>query len=413
MAMKRIYFSCYLPYKINYTSKLQIEIMEFNRKNTNIIARWWWSVDRVSIISVILLMSIGAVLVTTASSAVANRIGIADSFYFTKRQIIFLITGLFLIIAISFVSQKSIRRIGMIGYSISLILLIAVLIFGDEAKGAKRWLDVFGFSLQPSEFMKPFLIITSAWILSLKEKYPKFPIYKSSFICYIIAVALIIKQPDFGMALTISLAWGVQLFATGIAWIWIIILFLAGIFGIICGYLFLPHVTERIDKFLNPEAGDTYQIDRSLEAFSQGGLYGKGPGEGVVKLSLPDAHTDFIFSVAGEELGILFCMIIIMLYMIVIIRSIARAMHEHDLFVIYAVIGLVSQFGIQALINMAVSVHLIPTKGMTLPLISYGGSSVIAISLLLGIVFALTKKKFGIVINRNYKKSHIYRNINI
>lgn len=341
-----------------------------------------------------MIIMLGAFLVATASPAVAERIGL-DPLYFVNRQVIFLSLAVILMLGISLLSPRDIRRLAAVGFVFGVATLIAVLIIGSEAKGAKRWLFLGGLSIQPSEFMKPIFAVMTAWALARKTETPGFPGYKVVFILYGIFVTLLVLQPDFGMTVTVSAVWGAQLFLAGLPLLWIMIAAIGGIVGIAGAYLLLPHVAKRIDTFLDPSQGDTYQVQRSLDALSHGGLLGVGPGEGTVKLSLPDSHTDFIFAVAGEEMGAVTCFIIITLFALVVLRGFLKMQKEPDLFVVYAVCGLLMQFGLQAVINMGVALHFFPTKGMTLPFISYGGSSMLAIAIAMGMVLALTRRRYG------------------
>lgn len=372
---------------------------EFHRHNQSLFGHWWRSVDRITLAIVISIMGFSALMVAAASPAVAERIGV-ESFYFIRRQLVFLVVSMVVMINISLVSPVTVRRLSILGYIFGLGCLVLVLLAGMEAKGARRWLSVGGLSLQPSEFIKPFFAVTTAWILSQKYQKPHFPSFSLAFGLYGILVLLLILQPDFGMTATISIVWGGQLFLAGLPLLWIGIAVIMGIIGITGAYLFLPHVTERINNFLDPSSEENYQVKRSLEAFMSGGIYGKGPGEGVVKQVLPDSHTDFIFAVVGEEFGLVACIIIIMLYGIIVLRGFLRALQDKDLFILYAVAGLIMQFGMQALFNIGVTLHLLPTKGMTLPFISYGGSSLLSVSLTMGMILALTRRRYGIVKTR-------------
>lgn len=338
-------------------------------------------------------------MVTSASPAVAERIGL-DTFHFFFRQIIFLSMALAVIIFTSFLSPTAVRRLATIGFLFGLILMVAVLFTGMEAKGARRWLYIGGLSLQPSEFIKPCFAVLTAWILAMRANKPGFPGFRISLAFYLIVVILLILQPDFGMTVTISLVWGGQVFIAGISLFWLMIAAFLAVLGAVGAYTFLPHVASRINSFLDPENIENYQVRKSLQAFSEGGLIGKGPGEGTVKQVLPDSHTDFILAVVGEELGMIACLFVIFLFAFIILRGLLRVLNEKDLFIVFAVSGLLMQIGIQALINMGVSLNLLPTKGMTLPLISYGGSSLLAIAFAFGMVLSLTRKRYGNLVRR-------------
>jgi cell division protein FtsW len=289
----------------------------------------------------------------------------------------------------------TIRRIAIIGFGLSLALLALTFFVGMEIKGARRWINLPGLSLQPSEFVKPTFAVVTAWLFSEQKLRRGFP---GNVICTVLFLAIIImliKQPDIGMAAVVTAVWFAQFFMAGLRLYWVIAGALAGIAGLVCAYTYLPHVRVRVDHFLDPSAGDSYQVDRSIEAFSNGGLWGRGPGEGTVKDVLPDAHADFVFAVAGEEFGVVVCLAIVALFAFIVLRGFSRMSQEGSLFVLLAATGLLVQFGLQAAINMASSLHLIPTKGMTLPFLSYGGSSLLALGLGMGMMLALTRRRLG------------------
>jgi cell division protein FtsW len=307
----------------------------------------------------------------------------------------FLLVGLCAMLVISLFSAQAIRRFAIVGFSASILLMMLVPFFGVETKGAHRWIVLGGMSVQPSEFMKPFFAVVVAWVCAENQRRVGLPGYRLAIALYLMVVFLLVIQPDFGMTITVTAMWAIQLFVAGLPMLWVAMLVVLGCVGIVGAYHFLPHVARRINSFLDPSSGDNYQISRSLEAFRSGGLLGRGPGEGEVKQSLPDSHTDFIFAVAGEEFGVLLCLLIVALFAFVVLRGFARVWRENDLFVVLAVTGVLAQFGIQSIINMGVAVNLLPAKGMTLPFLSYGGSSVVAIAIGMGMVLALTRKRFG------------------
>ncbi len=361
----------------------------------NFIKRWWKVIDQQTIIAMVILLAFSLMLVTTASPAVANRIGLTDN-YFSSRHLVFLTLAVIIILTFSLLDKKWIRRLAILGFLGSLVMLVLVKFYGFEVKGATRWINIGGFSYQPSEFMKPFFAVVTGWILSL-HYHEDFPSFKVCFILFLCVAALLIIQPDFGMLVMVSAVFGIQLFVAGLPIIWLFIAIFASVFGSIGAYLLLPHVASRMNRFLDPVNSENYQVTRSLEAFESGGLYGKGPGEGSVKQFLPDSHTDFIFAVAGEEFGAIICLMIIITFAYIVIRMLVNLLHEDDKFTQIAAIGIISQFGLQAVINMGVSLNLLPTKGMTLPFISYGGSSTLAISIGMGMLLGLTKRKASLV----------------
>lgn len=368
--------------------------MRLNRTNTTTVGRWWWTVDRYTLVALVVLVGIGAILVTAASPAVAERIGL-DRFYFVKRQILFLVLSCAVMFGISLLNEVQVRRLAVVGFIGSLFLMLILPFVGYEVKGATRWVYIAGLSVQPSEFMKPCMAVVMAWIFSEGLKTPGFPGYRVAIGMYAFCVLLLLIQPDVGMAVTISVVWGIQFFLAGLPVIFVVILMVLGVAGAFAAYHIFSHVQARIDRFLDPASGDNYQVAKSLEAFQNGGILGQGPGEGRVKLHLPDSHTDFVFAVAGEEFGMILCLMIIALFAFIVLRGFWRVWNGRDLFIMLAVVGLLSQFGIQAVINMGVAVNMLPAKGMTLPFLSYGGSSLMAIALGMGMVLALTRLRYG------------------
>ena len=367
-------------------------MISFARTDTSLVGRWWWTVDRWTLLAVALLIAIGTLLTLAASPAVAEKLKL-DPQHFVLRQVVFLPLAMAVIFIVSFMSPRGVRRISVIGLAISLILAGLTLFMVEEIKGATRWLQLAGLSIQPSEFVKPCFAVTAAWMRAEQRRREGVP---GGLICcalFAVVVWLLVSQPDFGMTAVVSAVWFGQCFIAGLPMLWVGILAVLGLVGAVVAYATSTHVASRIDLFLNPASGDSYQIDRAMDAFGQGGLLGRGPGEGMVKRVLPDAHTDFIFSVAGEEFGLIACLIIVGLFGFVTMRGFARLLHEEDLFVLLAAAGLLTQFGLQALINIGVNVNLLPTKGMTLPFISYGGSSMLALALAMGMVLALTRRR--------------------
>ena len=369
-------------------------MITFSRTDQSIFGRWWWTVDRWTIAALTLLMGIGVVLVQAASPAVAERIGLGG-FHFVQRHLMTLIPAFLLMLAVSMLSPRGVRRTGVIVFLVALALVALTPFIGFEIKGAKRWIHVPGLSIQPSEFVKPAFAVVAAWLFALAKTSERFPGSLVSIAIYGLVVGLLMMQPDLGMTVVVSAVWFGQFFLAGLPIILVVILAGLGVVGLVGAYLFFPHVTSRIDRFLDPAAGDNYQVTRSLEAFQNGGLFGTGPGQGTVKMGLPDAHADFIFSVAGEEFGFIWCLVLVALIGFIVLRNLMRAMRDDDLFVLLAIAGLMFQFALQSMINMASALHLMPTKGMTLPFVSYGGSSVIALGLGMGMVLALTRKRFG------------------
>ena len=371
-------------------------MMAFARSDNSVLGRWWWTVDRWLFFGILSIIFIGFFLTMAASPAVANHLHL-DSFYFLKRHSFYLIPVIVTLVGVSLLSLKDIRRLSLGVYLLFSMLLVATFFFGSEIKGARRWINVAGISLQPSEFMKPALVVICAWMISEKKANPEFPGIMLAIGFYSLVVFLLLLQPDMGMIFLITVVFFGQLFLAGLPLFMVIGVSTLGALALGTAYFFFPHVTHRIDRFLNPDLGDKYsdryQITQSLEAFMNGGFWGQGPGEGTVKKYLPDAHADFIFAVAAEEYGLILCVLIVALFAFVVMRSIVRVYNDENIFIVLAVSGLIMEFGVQALINIAPTTSLIPTKGMTLPFISYGGSSLIALSFLMGMVLALTKRR--------------------
>ncbi len=364
------------------------------RNDTSLFGLWWWTVDRWTLAAVATLIGFGVILIVTASPAAGQRIGL-DSFYLAKHHLALLPLALGLMFAASLLSPRWVKRVAVIGFVAAVLLCLLTLMIGTEIKGATRWISLAGFSLQPSEILKPTFAVVCAWMFAHAAKDPTFPGAWIAAGLGLLAVSLLMLQPDVGQAFVLTAVWSVQFFLAGLPMLWVALIALGAAAALTGAYFVLPHVAQRIDSFLDPSAGDRYQIQRSMEAFMNGGLFGRGPGEGTVKALLPDAHSDFIFAVAGEELGLIACLFIVALFAFVVLRGFSRAFHDNSLFVLLATAGLLTQFGLQALINMASSLHLMPTKGMTLPFLSYGGSSLLALAVSLGMVLALTRRRVG------------------
>jgi cell division protein FtsW len=363
-----------------------------NRTDTSLLGKWWWTVDRWTLAAVALLLAFGGVMTLAASPAVAERIDVG-SFHFIKRQAVFLGLAAFTIFGVSMMSLKGVRRLAILCTLGSLFLMLMTLVFGAEIKGATRWLSLGGFSLQPSEFIKPGLAVVAAWLFARQRMDDRFPGFQMSIAVYLVTVAILLMQPDVGMTIVVSVVWGTQFFVAGLPLIFVAMIAALFIAAGVGAYFTFDHVQLRVDRFFGPDADIGYQASRAIEAFQRGGIAGRGPGEGRVKEVLPDAHADFIFAVTGEEFGLLACLVLVGLFAFVVLRGFGRVMKRDDLFVLLAVTGLLSQFAVQALINMASSVSLIPPKGMTLPFISYGGSSTLALAVGMGMVLALTRER--------------------
>jgi cell division protein FtsW len=353
---------------------------------------WWWTVDRLTLGAIGALMLTGVVLSLAASPPVAGRLGL-EPFYFVNRHILFLFPSITIMLAVSFLSPHQIRRLSMIVFAISLVMVAVTPYFGAEIKGAKRWLILFGVNIQPSEFLKPAFVILIAWLFGESAKRPDMPANAIAFAMLLMVVALLVVQPDFGQTMLIVLVWSALFFMAGMRVVWVFgIAGIAGL-GLLTAYFTVPHVARRIQRFLDPASGDTFNIDIATESFMRGGWFGMGPGEGTVKRLLPESHTDFVFAVAAEEFGVALCLVLVSLFAFIVIRALIRAMRNDDPFPRFAAAGLTMLFATQSAINMSVNLHLIPAKGMTLPFISYGGSSMISLAYAMGMLLALTREQ--------------------
>ncbi len=369
--------------------------MLISRSDRGLVARWWFTVDRGVMSAALILMAIGVLVSMAASPSVAVRIGADDPLHFIKSQMFYLVIAVITLVSLSFFDRTWTRRAGIAGFGASLVLMLLALKFGPEIKGAHRWINIGPLNLQPSEIAKPTFVVAVAWFLSEKLRHRDMPADVIAYAMAAMFIGLLVLQPDFGQTALVIATFGAMLLLCGLAWKYI--------FGLICGvgglgflsYLTVPHVASRIERFLNPEKGDTFQVDTATAAFQNGGLLGAGPGGGTAKMVLPDSHTDYAFAVVGEEFGALACIAIMALFFFIIIRVLKRSKIEANPFVALSMAGLAVMFGTQAGINMGVNVGLLPAKGMTLPFISYGGSSLIGTAIALGFVLALGRKVPG------------------
>jgi cell division protein FtsW len=366
--------------------------MSIARTDNSTLGRWWWTVDRWTLLALVVLATIGVVLAMAASPPVAERIGL-DPLHFVRRQATYLPVALLVMVGVSLLSPVGARRLATIVFLGAVLMLVATLMVGAEIKGARRWISIAGFSLQPSEFVKPGLAVVCAWMFAASRLGEDIPGNRIAFMLYVLVAGLLLLQPDVGQALVVSAVWFSQWFLAGLPMIWVAATIGMGIAGLTVAYFIFPHVASRIDRFIDPASGDSYQVDRAMEAFMNGGMWGRGPGEGTVKRNLPDAHADFILAVAGEEFGLILCLVIVVLFGFVVLRGIANLMRTTDLFAVVAATGLLVQFALQALVNMGSTTSLMPTKGMTLPFISYGGSSMLALAFGMGVLLALTRRR--------------------
>jgi len=363
-----------------------------SRADNSLLGRWWWTVDRWTLGAVGVLLGFGYIMILAASPSVAVRIGDPRNLLVYK-QVFFLVVAACIVVGVSLLTPRQVKRLAIAGCIVAIMLTAATLAIGVQIKGAQRWLQLPGMAVQPSEFLKPCFAVVTAWLISEAKRTPRFPGLLIAFGIFGVIIMLLKSQPDIGMAAVIVSVFLCQLYLAGMN-----LLFVFAGFGMMGGagflaYTLFPHVQSRVQRFLHPNSGDTYQVTTALEAFGNGGLFGRGPGEGRVKDVLPDAHADFVFAVAGEEFGMVVCLAILGVFAFVVLRGLLKLLKEQDLFTVLASAGLVVGFGLQAFVNMASTLELIPTKGMTLPFISYGGSSAMAVSLGMGMLLALTRRR--------------------
>ncbi len=363
-----------------------------SRAERSQFADWWWTVDRWMLAAIATLMVIGVVLAMAGSPAVAERLGLS-TFHFVNRQVLFLIPAAIVLLGTSFASPRAVRRGALLLYFAGMGLILLALVFGVEVKGSRRWI----FGIQPSEFVKPAFVILAAWAFSEGARRRDVPANYLAILLLPATIIPLILQPDFGQTMLITLVWAGLFFMAGLHWFWVAGLFGAAAGGILITYKFVPHVRLRIEKFIDPASGtaaaDTFQVDTALESFISGSWFGKGPGEGSLKRILPDSHTDFIFAVTGEEFGIIACLLIVSIFGFIVLRGLFGAARNEDPFCRFAAAGLVMLFGLQSAINMSVNLHLMPAKGMTLPFISYGGSSLLSLALAMGFLISVTRRR--------------------
>ncbi len=363
-----------------------------SRAERSLLASWWWTIDRLLLAAIAALMVLGLVLTMAGSPPVAERLGL-PTFHFVHRQVLYLVPAVAVLLASSLLSPRQVRRTALVVFVVAMALIIVALLYGAEVKGARRWI----LGIQPSEFLKPAFVVLVAWAFSEGARRRDVPGNLVALVLLPAAVVPLILQPDFGQTLLLAIVWAGLFFMAGLHWLWVFGLGGAGIGGAYLAYKLVPHVRARVLKFVDPGAGggivDTFQVDTALESFFSGGWLGKGPGEGTVKRILPDAHTDFIFAVTGEEFGIVACLAIVAAFGFILLYGLSRAARTEDPFCRFAAAGLLMLFGMQAAINMAVNVQLLPAKGMTLPFLSYGGSSLVSLALTIGFLIAVLRKR--------------------
>jgi cell division protein FtsW len=363
-----------------------------SRADTSTLGRWWWTIDRWTLAALMLLIGFGYVMML-ATSAAESAAAASKSIFFAK-QVVFLGLAAAMLLIVSMATPRQVRLLAWLGLAGALVAVAATLVVGADVKGAKRWLNVPGFgTVQPSEVLKPCFAVVAAWLITEGRVHRRHLATIVAIVIFGIVALLLKSQPDIGMLLVVAAVFFAQFFVAGLNVVLVAGIGAAGIGLAGLAYMIFPHVQSRVQRFLNPDSGDTFQIDRSLQAFAHGGLLGRGPGEGQLKVSLPDARNDFVFAVIGEEFGLLVCLLVLLLFGFIVVRGLFRLLRETDVFVAVAATGLLTQFGLQAFVNMASALHMIPTKGMTLPLVSHGGSSMLGIALGMGMLLALTKRR--------------------
>ncbi len=360
----------------------------FARTDRSILGAWWWTVDRNTLTTLSVIGVVGVILILSASPPVAIR-AYGDGMHFFERHLVFLVLAAGALIVMSLMAPRGVMRIGIGLCVLAGIMTLLTPLIGNESNGAQRWISTPIGAFQPSEFLKPGLVVVCAWILTQGESGSRAMLRALALVAAVIGCLLI--QPDLGMAALVGLIFGAQVFVAGLGWLWIALLGALGIGLLAVAYTFLPHVQLRVDSFLDPDI-PVYQVERALGAVGAGGIFGKGPGEGEIKFTIPDAHADFIFAAAAEEFGVMLCLILVALFAMVVLNSLKRLGRSDDRFVVLAGVGFLALFGFQALINIGVNLNLLPTKGMTLPFVSYGGSSMIAQGIAMGMLLALTRR---------------------
>jgi cell division protein FtsW len=383
-----------IPGKIKEKAAL-IDPKHYGRSDTSATGRWFWEIDKVLLLLITVLVAIGLIAVAAASPAAADRysggnIRFSELYYFW-RQLAWIALGIPVMIGVSMMPKERARRLCLFGAAFFFVLLIFVPVLGPEVNGAKRWINFGVGQVQPSEFLKPFFVVSMAWLLSLKEADRSLPVYPISALVVGSIAYLLMKQPDFGSTIIFCAVWVAMLALAGVSLRMLAIIAVAGIVGVVLAYFFYDVATQRIDEFLF-KTGDNFQVENAMRTLTAGGLFGMGPGGGTRKFGLPEPHTDYIFSVVGEEFGLIACLAIALLYLGIVARVLIKLLDEESPFAILAAAGLAIEFGLQALINMMVNVQLAPSKGMTLPFISYGGSSMLALSIGMGLLLAFTRR---------------------
>ena len=366
-----------------------------SRSRRTLIGEWWRSVDQVTLSIIVCLLGAGLILSMASSPAAAARLDYDNSFYFLYKHMVFVGMGMVGMFIVSLFDAVNARRIAVLTLIGSFFVMLALPFIGYEVKGAVRWIRIGGLGLQPSEFAKPAFIVFAAWMFSIRHRDPSVPSVAIVFATYIALIGLLISQPDFGQSFLLTLGFAAVFFFAGLSLGWLLIMLGISIVGVVAAYMALPHVRARVSAFTSPNTADSYQTDKALEAISSGGFFGQGPGEGRVKYSLPDGNTDFIFAVTVEEFGFLISTILILLLAAFVVQTFRNALRLNDYFCQLAAAGLATLVGMQTIINLYVNLNMAPSKGMTLPFISNGGSSMLALCFTAGLILAFTRRRPG------------------
>jgi cell division protein FtsW len=364
--------------------------VRFSRAERATVADWWLTADRTLLVLILTLAAAGLVASLVASPSAAIHLK-HEPFYFAKRHALGMMAALAVLFAVSLLTPAQIKRLALVLFTLCAILMTVVLFQGAERNGAARWLMVAGIVIQPSEFAKPGFIVLSAWLFAESVKRPDMPALELALLLLAIMVTLLVLQPDMGQTIIITCVWCGLLFLSGYSLRLLPVFAVLGVIGLAAAYISMPHFTARLDRFVRG-AGETYQTAAAANAFREAGWLGQGLGEGFTKARLPDAHNDFAFAAIAEETGIAACLFLILIYGLILWRVLSSAFREEDAFVRLSAAGLVMIFGLQALVNMAVNLNLLPAKGVTLPFVSYGRSSLIASAISLGMIVALTRR---------------------
>ncbi len=368
--------------------------MRISRAERSVIGDWWFSLDRRLLLAVLLLMVAGMVASLAASPPVAQRLGL-EPFYFARRHAVILALSLPVMVGVSLLSPRNMLLAAWPAFALVVALLVLTQFAGTSVKGARRWMELGGFSLQPSEFLKPFFVLVMAWLFSMAQQSSDRRWLWGALTLFLLMLVFLVAQPDYGQSVLLTLIWGGMFFMAGMPWLWLAVMSLMAAIGLATAYILVPHVGKRIDRFLDPSSGDNYQVGHALRSFVEGGWLGRGAGEGVIKQVLPDAHADFVFAVLAEEFGLLACLALLAVFAFVVWRGLWHASRDEEPFRRLALAGLLLAFGLQTVLNMGVNTGILPAKGMTLPFISYGGSSLLAMAVAMGLVLGLTRRHRG------------------